>query len=191
MSRTISNCLRAAALLLLTALALSLAACSKQYPQFFDIAWDEEVQLHDGRVIVVHVKRTFERLGSRSGQWEGIDRDMEVSFDAGGALGRFTQKFERYEVTLIEEKDNQWFIGLTQTTGTPPVEWVNFDTPFLVLQSDGKIKNEILKNFPDEFKNYNVMPDTPDSASIAKIQWQVIEARRKDGTLESTPQRGW
>ena len=31
------------------------------YPRFFDIAWDEEVQLHDGRVIVVHVKNTYER----------------------------------------------------------------------------------------------------------------------------------
>lgn len=30
------------------------------YPRYFDITWDEEVQLHDGRMIVVHVKRTFE-----------------------------------------------------------------------------------------------------------------------------------
>ena len=87
MSQTISNCLRAAALLLLTALALSLAACSKQYPQFFDIAWDEEVQLHDGRVIMVHVKRTFERY-NRSLQWVGHDRDTEITFDAGLPLGK-------------------------------------------------------------------------------------------------------
>ena len=31
------------------------------YSRFFDIAWDEEVQLHDGRVILVHVKQTYER----------------------------------------------------------------------------------------------------------------------------------
>lgn len=31
------------------------------YPRYFDIEWDEEVQLHDGRMILVHVKNTYER----------------------------------------------------------------------------------------------------------------------------------
>ena len=30
------------------------------YPQYFDVAWDEEVQLHDGSVIVVNFKFTHE-----------------------------------------------------------------------------------------------------------------------------------
>lgn len=31
------------------------------YPRNFDLQWDEEVQLHDGRIIVVHVKHFYER----------------------------------------------------------------------------------------------------------------------------------
>jgi hypothetical protein len=30
------------------------------WPREFDLEWDEEVQLHDGRVIVVHLKHTYE-----------------------------------------------------------------------------------------------------------------------------------
>ena len=32
------------------------------WDKHFDLAWEEEVELHDGRVIVVKVKHTYERL---------------------------------------------------------------------------------------------------------------------------------
>ena len=63
-----------------------LEGCKEAYPRFFDIEWDEEVLLHDGRIIWVHVKRTFERR-SQYDRWEGIHRDTEVNFDAGGKIG--------------------------------------------------------------------------------------------------------
>lgn len=142
-------------------------------PRFFDIEWDEDVQLHDGRVIVVHVKRTFERLG-KFDRWRGVQRDTEISFDTGGSIGRFTKKFQRYEVSLLEQKNDQWFIGLVQTTGTPPIIWVDFKNPFLVFKLDGQLQKESIANFPDEFTRYNVMPTTPDSQGIAKFNGQHL-----------------
>ena len=148
------------------------------YPRYFDIEWDEEVQLHDGRMIVVHVKRTFERL-SRFDRYGGVHRDTEISFDAGGAIGKFTKKFQRYDVSLLERLQDQWFIGLVQTTGTPPIKWVDFDTPFLVLQPDGQLRKETLQNFPQEFTRYNVMPNTPDAAGIGKFHGKHLTHTEK------------
>lgn len=148
------------------------------YPRYFDIEWDEEVQLHDGRVIVVHVKRTFERLNTLDRQ-RGVHRDTEISFDAGGTIGRFQKTFQRYDVTLLENKGDQWFIGLVKTTGTPPIQWVDFSYPFLVLQSDGQLRRDVLANFPKEFTRYNVMPLTPDAEGIARFDGQVLTTKEK------------
>lgn len=148
------------------------------YPRYFDITWDEEVQLHDGRMIVVHVKRTFERLSSFK-RWDGVHRETEISFDAGGTIGRFIKKFERYEVSLLERKNDQWFVGLLQTTGTPPIKWVDFNTPFLILEPNGQLRKETLENFPTEFTRYNVMPVTPDSHGIAKFDDKFLTHTQK------------
>ena len=148
------------------------------YPRFFDIAWDEEVQLHDGRVIVVHVKRTFERVSGFE-KWRGIYRDTEIGFDAGGTIGFYVKNFQRHEVSLLEQKADQWFIGLVQTSGTPPIKWVDFNTPFLVLESDGQLRKETLEKFPAEFTNYNLMPVTPNSEGIARFNGQFLTQAEK------------
>ena len=158
--------------------ALAYAWTFGLWPRYFDIEWDEEVQLHDGRVIVVNIKRTFERLSSLN-RWEGVHRDTEIRFDAGGAIGRFTTKFQRYDISLLEHRDGRWFIGLVQTTGTPPIIWVDFENPFLVLEADGRWRKESLANFPKEFVRYNVMPLTPDSKGVAKFTGTFLTSTKK------------
>ena len=148
------------------------------YPRYFDIEWDEAVQLHDGRVIVVHVKRTYERLGKFE-RWRGVHRDSEISFDAGGTIGQFKKKFQRYDVSLIEQKNDQWFITLTQTTGTPPIKWIDRDAPFLILEPNGTLRKEIYAKFPAEFLRYNVMPDSPDPQGILQFNGTVLTQVRK------------
>lgn len=91
------------------------------WPRFFDIGWDEEVQLHDGRVIIVKLKYTYERLGggfSFSRYDPSILRKTEISFDAGPAIGRFTQSFEKHRVDLIEYFNEKWYL-LLETRGGP------------------------------------------------------------------------
>ena len=67
-------------------------ACQKDYRQYFDIEWDEEVELHNGRIIIAYVKKTFERVRHmRYYRWRGMREATEISFDAGGQI-RFYKK---------------------------------------------------------------------------------------------------
>ena len=87
-----------------------LAACL--YDQYFDIEWDEEVLLHDGRVIVVHVKRTYERRGKRLRPYEDVTfRRNEFTFDAGDPVG-LVKFSSRLGVGLIDQVNGNWYAVL-------------------------------------------------------------------------------
>lgn len=146
------------------------------YPRYFDIEWDEEVQLHDGRVIVVHVKRTFERR-SKFNRWLAYEKDTEISLNVGSRLGDLTRKFERYDVNMIEYLDGSWYFGLEVTTGIPPKRLVDPAYPVLILQSDGT--ERAAKSWADipDFPRLNVLPVTPSPEGIAAfnnsfLTWQ-------------------
>jgi hypothetical protein len=84
-----------------------LSACS--YDQFFDIEWDEEVLLHDGRIIVMHVKRTYERR-DRSAQYEHTTfRRNEFTFDTGESAGRITFG-SRLGIGFIDHINGVWYV---------------------------------------------------------------------------------
>ncbi len=109
-------------LLMATASTPFLTGCI--WPRFFDLAWDEDVQLHDGRVIVVKVKYTYERLGGLTfDRYERtILRKTEFSFDAGPPIGRFAQLFEKHRVNLIEYFNGKWYLLLQRRGGLLTVE---------------------------------------------------------------------
>ena len=147
------------------------------YSRFFDIAWDEEVQLHDGRVIVVHVKRTFERR-SLTDRWLGHDRDTEITFDAGPPWGKFSRNFQNYDVKMIEQKDGNWYVALRVTTGIPPKKLVDPAYPVLVFSKDGS--ERAAKSWDDipDFPRQNIMPVTPSPEGISifadtRLTWQT------------------
>ena len=138
------------------------------YPRFFDIEWDEEVQLHDGKIIVVHVKRTFERLNSFRRN-DGMYRDTEIAFDAGPPWGRYHRKFVRYEVDMIESLNGNWYLALGVTTGTPPEKVVDSSFPVLILGHDGAAHSaKSWEEIPD-FPRLNIMPLTPDSNGVSQF----------------------
>lgn len=161
---------------MVTALPL-LGGCTKTYPPFFDIEWDEEVQMHDGRVIWVHVKRTFERRSSTD-QWEGIHRDTEISFDAGGKIGRWTRKFERYDIIFIEADRGNWYFLLGEV-GHVKVRLVNEDVPILVLQADGQTRSAKAWQEVPYFPKENLMPVTPGSAGVSHFDRKRLTVSEK------------
>lgn len=157
------------------------------YPRFFDISWDEEVQLHDGRVIVVHVKRTYERF-SKFERWRGVQRDTEISFDAGGTIGRFTKKFQRYDIDFLHEKDGQWYIYLLNTTGSPPVKLVDWSAAFLILKPNGDLeKAKGWDQLPTDFLTRNIMPPSPGSEGIAKFNDSTLTLAVKRAYWKANP----
>lgn len=143
-----------------------LAGCV--YGQYFDIEWDEEVLLHDGRMIVVHVKRTFERR-SLTDRWLGHDRDTEITFNAGAPWGKFSRKFERYDVTMIEQQDSNWYFGLQVTTGIPPKRLIDMAYPVLILDRGGAERAAKSWNDIPDFPRLNLMPVTPSPEGISQF----------------------
>lgn len=81
------------------------------HPRYFDIEWDEEVQLHDGRVIWVHVKRTYERRDRFSRYASATFRRNEFDFDAGSDVGRITF-VSRLGVNYIDQVEGEWYAVL-------------------------------------------------------------------------------
>ena len=162
---------------ILLALAVGYVLKFGLYPRYFHIEWDEEVQLHNGRMIVVHVKRTFERR-ARFERWLAHDRDTEISFDAGPPWGKFKRKFERYDVTMIEQHGGNWYFGLQITTGIPPQKLVESAYPVLILGKDGTERPATSwANIPD-FPRQNIMPVTPSPEGISPfanslLTWQT------------------
>lgn len=148
------------------------------YPRYFDIEWDEEVQLHDGRMIIVHVKRTFERR-SRFERWLAHDRDTEITFDAGPPWGKFSRKFQGYDVKMVEQQDGNWYLNLGATTGYSPEIVFNPEYPVLILGRDG-IERPALSwaDIPD-FPRQNIMPVTPSPAGILPFANSLLTWQKK------------
>jgi len=114
------------------------------YPRFYTLEWDEDVQLQDGRVIVVHLKHTYERLHMGFSRYaDAITRDTEMRFDAGPPIGTVTQLFKGYHPLFLGQYEGKWYVTLygspygrsdempgqdwsRRTFGCPPAAvWVN------------------------------------------------------------------
>lgn len=84
------------------------------YPRYFDIEWDEEVQLHDGRVIVVHVKNTYERRSQGVKRYDENKisfRRKEIVFEA--APGKQITFGTRLPVAYLGKFENDWFVVIS------------------------------------------------------------------------------
>lgn len=128
------------------------------YPQYFDVAWDEEVQLHDGSVIVVNFKFTHERLDRFSRYGSAGLRDTTMSFDAGPPHGRVTQTFKRMQPVLLNRYDGVWYaVIVPRGAGDSPTitgqDWgpmQNGEGQWpLKLSAQGVFQPMRLEDFPD------------------------------------------
>lgn len=120
------------------------------YPRFFDIEWDEEVRLHDGRVIWVHVKNTYERQSAlRLKQYDENSiqfRRKHLTFELDtGKKFTFTT---RMPVAYLGQLEKKWYVvlegeGYGNYPDEMPDHWGNdFAAPMLrlaILQDDAFI----------------------------------------------------
>lgn len=143
----------------------TLSACF--WDKHFDLKWEEEVQLHDGRVMIVKLKYTYERI-STSGftRYENaIPRDTELSFDAAGKDGAITQLIKGFHPMLLDEKDGIWYMVMYgshygHSDRIPGQNWGSAETAdgnrAASLQS-GQFKPISLRELPDVFDRPNVL----------------------------------
>jgi hypothetical protein len=82
------------------------------WPRYFDIAWDEEVQLHDGSVILIHVKGNFQRLGMHLFPYEKtLFRGSEFAFKDPQTQEVISVK-SRLGISLIDKINGNWYLVL-------------------------------------------------------------------------------
>jgi len=100
------------ALLAIAGSAPLLSGCF--YDRFFELEWDEEVQLHDGRVIVVHVKRNYERQQQSVLPYDADSiqfRGIELTFNATSSQ-RVAVK-TRQPIGCLDQFDGVWFLVIS------------------------------------------------------------------------------
>lgn len=187
--RTLAKQLGGAMLVLIL---LAVAGCSKEYPQFFDIAWDEEVKLHDGRMIVVHIKRTYERRGGQQHeQYPAYPRLTSMTFSFERKKGQiFEHTFNRGTLYFLDEKNGIWYIGYNADKGDASVDIGNTDIfPHVALLNlDGSIsKPKDWTEIPSEIKDVNILPATPNPKVISKFQGRYLSHAEKMAHFEANP----
>ena len=99
-----------------------LSACPSWFqPSTKVIEYDEEVKLHDGSMIWVHIKRHYGLVGGAIGDpgWREstyMPSAVEISWDTGfEGVGRKSVFFAR-QVFLIDKIDNVWFVAGAKNT---------------------------------------------------------------------------
>jgi hypothetical protein len=163
------------------------------WPQYFDIAWDEEVQLHDGRVIVVHMKRTYQRIGLRLERYPQITyfKSMEFSFDTGFPTGKFTHVFNKPgDINFIDFLNDKWYIGYNTDSADNASEFgiTNLYPHVVIICRDGSlIKPNSWEDIPSIITNVNVMPPTPNVIGISKFNNSVLTVDEKMRHWEKYP----
>jgi hypothetical protein len=141
-----------------------LSACI--YDQFFDIEWDEEVLLHDGRVIVVHVKNTYERRGKGFKQYDETKitfRHKELIFESEPGK-RVTFK-TRMPVAYLGQFEKDWYV---------------------VIAGQGPYGN-----YPDEMPDHWGNDYSPSIARLAILQNGAFIPARWANAPEPLKSTGW
>lgn len=169
------------------------AACSRR--QFFNLGWNEEVKLHDGRVIVVDFKFTYERLDRTSEYGQAILRDTVMTFDSGPPLGRISQVFKRMRPVALNLYQGVWYAVIEKRgAGDSPTisgqDWGQMTTGegqrTAKLTSNGFVPIPIAE-FPDQLVELNLMRDHDPLAELAQFNDHHIDLRSKASYIALHP----
>jgi hypothetical protein len=167
------------------------------YPRYFDIEWDEDVQLHDGRVIVVHRKTTYERLQTGVTPYGGliISRDTTLGFDAGGKTGRVTQLFKGFHPMFLGEDAGEWYAVLYGgyyygSRELPGQDWGELEGPYgqwAIKLVDGKWTPISMRSLPSQFQRPNVLMLYGKASEHARFNGQRVTLQEKQSWLTKHP----
>jgi hypothetical protein len=79
------------------------------FPQYFDLEWDEEIEMETGKLAVLRVKKTFERRGYRLLPYDENASTMRrntYTFTTNGSAVVFTT---RMPLAYLGELDGHWY----------------------------------------------------------------------------------
>ena len=164
---------------------LLLGGC--KFSRYFDVEWDEEVELFGGKIIIVHIKRGYERTSSIfDPDLRSIQRSVEITFDAGGRIGIFKRKFDNYDVCYINKSGNNWYI-LLGGIGFVRKRIVSQAIPILIIYQDGQeVPASSWMEVP-YFSRENIMPPTPNAAGVLRFNGKLLTIAAKEAHWKKYP----
>ena len=164
---------------------LLLGGC--KFSRYFDVEWDEEVELFGGKIIIVHIKRGYERTSSIfDPNLRSIQRSVEITFDAGGRIGIFKRKFDNYDVCYINKSGNNWYI-LLGGIGFVRKRIVSQAIPILIIYQDGQeVPASSWMEVP-YFSRENIMPPTPNAAGVLHFNGKLLTIAAKEAHWKKYP----
>lgn len=158
-----------------------------KFSRYFDVEWDEEVELFGGKIIIVHIKRGYERTSSIfDPDLRSIQRSVEITFDAGGRIGIFKRKFDNYDVCYINKSGNNWYI-LLGGIGFVRKRIVSQAIPILIIYQDGQeVPASSWMEVP-YFSRENIMPPTPNAAGVLHFNGKLLTIAAKEAHWKKYP----
>ena len=172
-----------------------LGACN--WDRFFDLSWEEEVKLHDGRVIIVKLKYTYERIStSNFGRYESaIPRDTEMSFDAGAPYGFVSQTIKGFNPMFLDQKEGVWYMVMygspyRNSENIPGQDWGPSENGYgqrTAILQDGQFKSVSMRTLPEIFIEPNMLMLYGSAAEHAKFKGTRVTLAQKRAFLEKHP----
>ena len=158
-----------------------------KFSRYFDVEWDEEVELFGGKIIIVHIKRGYERTSSIfDPDLRSIQRSVEITFDAGGRIGVFKKKFDNYDVRYIYKNKEYWYIALSEI-GFVRNRVVGEKVPILIVHPDRKEVAASEWGQVPYFKKSNIMPPTPNAAGVLHFNGKLLTIAAKEAHWKKYP----
>jgi hypothetical protein len=165
-SRTLRWALGGLALLAIVALALAW----RGYPRLFELSWEEEVRLHDGRVVVVGRSIQYERL-DRWSKYDGtIARKETLRFTPEGDSQQREVSFPNLRLFVFDVYGGVNYLVLTPTSGRSRSPE---DSPFPVGEPPGNYR--VLRWIGDRFVQIP-LKDLPTAIVDANLLWNDASA---------------
>ena len=165
------------------------------YPRFYTLEWDEDVQLHDGRVIVVHMRHTYERRHMGFSRYaDAYSRDTEMRFDAGAPTGPVTQLFKGYHPFFLGHYDGEWYVTLYgspygRSDEMPGQDWRRHahGCPPSAALVQGRFEPIPQKDLPAVFKTPNILVLDGEPAELAQFDGRHLSLQDKAVWLQAHP----
>ncbi|WP_439588236.1 hypothetical protein [Hydrogenophaga sp.] len=153
------------------------------HPRQSSIEWREEVKLHDGRSVLVQVRRNYERRGGGYEKYSANSRlrSMTISFNMDSSKV-FEHEFVGGTLQFLDEKDGKWYLGYNSDSSHPSVKIGNtaLYPHVAVLHADGSLsKPGSWDDVPVEIKNSNILPATPNPAVISRFHQTTVGHEEK------------
>jgi len=146
-----------------------------QSPYRFELEWDEEVQLHDSRLMQVHIKRSYESRSLFSRR-DAVRLETDISFNAGPPLGLFRQRFAPDDVALIDQLNQVWYIATTPSAMAVGRKPDPSSPPFWTFGPGQPVQQAgAADKLPAAFTRWNVMPDTAGPEGLAPFHQTLLK----------------